>query len=153
MLHGLAESLSILHAHSCNVHLTHASTADSCCSAEIGNCIIFGTATVCHKRIRQTHVVWMNLKAENTHLIRKGKYHCTADLLFDRLGFGQTSKSVYSFIQQNSWIQTSQTGSQPYNEISPYEVSECSLLKACFKGEQSFLALIVFPRPEPILVS
>ena len=34
---------------------------------------------------------------ENTHLLRKGKYHCTADLLFDQLGFGQTSKSVYSF--------------------------------------------------------
>ena len=35
--------------------------------------------------------------AENTHLLRKGKYHCMADLLFDQLGFGQTSKSVYSF--------------------------------------------------------
>ena len=34
---------------------------------------------------------------ENTHLLRKGKYHCMAGLLFDRLGFGQTSKSVYSF--------------------------------------------------------
>ena len=35
--------------------------------------------------------------AENTHLLRKGKYNCTADLLFDGLGFGQTNKSVYSF--------------------------------------------------------
>ena len=26
-------------------------------------------------------------KAENTHLLRKGKYHCTADLLFDWFGF------------------------------------------------------------------
>ena len=34
---------------------------------------------------------------ENTHLLCKGKYHCTADLVLDRLGFGQTSKSVYSF--------------------------------------------------------
>ena len=24
--------------------------------------------------------------AENTHLLHKGKYHCTADLLFDWLG-------------------------------------------------------------------
>ena len=37
------------------------------------------------------------LHSENTQLLCKGKYHCTADLLFDRLGFGQTSKSVYSF--------------------------------------------------------
>ena len=29
--------------------------------------------------------------------LRKGKYHCMADLLFDQSGFGQTSKSVYSF--------------------------------------------------------
>ena len=36
-------------------------------------------------------------KAENTHLLCKGKYHCRADLQFDQLGFGQTSKSVYSF--------------------------------------------------------
>ena len=35
--------------------------------------------------------------AENTHLLRKEKYHWTADLLFDQLGFGQTSKPVYSF--------------------------------------------------------
>ena len=26
-------------------------------------------------------------KAENTHLLRKGKYHCMADLLFDWFGF------------------------------------------------------------------
>ena len=32
-------------------------------------------------------------------------------------------------MQQNSWIQTSQTGSQPYSDTSPYEVSECSLAK------------------------
>ena len=51
--------------------------------------------------------------SENTHLLRKGKYHCTADLLFDRLGIGQTCKSVYSF---NSTKQ-----------LNPYEVSECSL--------------------------
>ena len=25
--------------------------------------------------------------AENTHLLCKGKYHCTADLLFDWFGF------------------------------------------------------------------
>ena len=30
----------------------------------------------------------------NTHLLCKGKYHCTADLLFDWFGFLQTSKCV-----------------------------------------------------------
>ena len=43
--------------------------------------------------------LWL-VGSENTHLFRKGKYHCTADLLFERLGFGQTSKSVS--IQQNN---------------------------------------------------
>ena len=33
-------------------------------------------------------------EAENTHLLREGKYHCTADLIFDWFGFGRTSKSV-----------------------------------------------------------
>ena len=37
------------------------------------------------------------LLTENTQLLCKGKYHYTADLLYDRLGFGQTSKSVYIF--------------------------------------------------------
>ena len=45
----------------------------------------------------QCSLIKSKLDPENTHLLRKGKYHCTADLLFDRLGFGQTSKSVYSF--------------------------------------------------------
>ena len=27
------------------------------------------------------------ISPENTHLLRKGKYHCTADLLFDWFGF------------------------------------------------------------------
>ena len=89
--------------------------------------------------------------SENTHLLCKGKYHCTADLLFDRLGFGQRSKSVYSF---NSTKQLNPNQSNRRSAIQwyfPYEVSECSLLNqnACqvgnifenlcdpfFKGEQ-----------------
>ena len=31
-----------------------------------------------------THV---RMQPENTHLLCKGKYHCTADLLFDWFGF------------------------------------------------------------------
>ena len=38
-----------------------------------------------------------SIKSEITHLLRKGKFHCMVDLLFDWLGFGQTSKSVFSF--------------------------------------------------------
>ena len=34
---------------------------------------------------------------ENSNLLCKGKYHCTADLLLDWFGFEQTSKSVDSF--------------------------------------------------------
>ena len=30
----------------------------------------------------------------DTHLLHKGKYQCTVELLFDWFGFGQTSKSV-----------------------------------------------------------
>ena len=33
-------------------------------------------------------------EAGNTHLLRKGKNHCTVDLLFDWFGFNQTSKYV-----------------------------------------------------------
>ena len=32
--------------------------------------------------------------SENTHLLCKGRYQCTADLLVDRFGFGQIRKSV-----------------------------------------------------------
>ena len=66
---------------------------------------------------------------ENTHLLRKGKYHCTADLLFDRLGFGQTSKSVYSFnsTKRLNPNQSNRRWAIQYIDISPYEVSECSL--------------------------
>ena len=69
------------------------------------------------------------VKPESTHLLRKGKYHCTADLLFVPLDLDKQANLFIVSIQQNSWIQTSQIGGQPYNDISPYEVSECSLVK------------------------
>ena len=34
----------------------------------------------------------LNEPTENTHLLRKGKYHCTADLLFDWFGFSKLIK-------------------------------------------------------------
>ena len=63
---------------------------------------------------------------ENTHLLWKGKYHCLADLLFDRLGFGQTSKSVYSF---NSTKQLNPNQSNRRSAVQWYFPlwSECSL--------------------------
>ena len=33
------------------------------------------------------------------------------------------------WIQQSSWIQTNQTGSQPYTDTSPYKVSQCFLVE------------------------
>ena len=36
----------------------------------------------------------LQVKAENTHLLRKGKYHCTPDLQFDCFGLDQTNKYV-----------------------------------------------------------
>ena len=41
-----------------------------------------------------------NYWSENSHLLHKGKYHCTmADLLFDRFGFNLTSKYVSNSTQ------------------------------------------------------
>ena len=54
-----------------------------------------------------------------------GKYHCTADLLFDRFGFNQTSKSA-----SNSTATESKQIKQEVrltSDNSPYEVSEYSL--------------------------
>ena len=34
------------------------------------------------------------MKEKSTHLFHMGKFHCTADLIFDWFGFSQTSKSV-----------------------------------------------------------
>ena len=48
----------------------------------------------CH---RVNHRYLMKTKSENTQLLCKGKYHCSADLLLDWFGFGLTSKSVESF--------------------------------------------------------
>ena len=36
------------------------------------------------------------VESENTHFLRKGKYHCAAKLLFDWFRFNQTSKYVFN---------------------------------------------------------
>ena len=38
---------------------------------------------------------------ENTHLLRKGKYHCMTDLLFDWFGFDRTCKCLSNSTQPN----------------------------------------------------
>ena len=44
------------------VHLKHASGVDSCIYTEIENVLIFRTTTVCHRNMRQMHIVWMTLR-------------------------------------------------------------------------------------------
>ena len=39
---------------------------------------------------------------ENTHLLCKGKFHCTADLLFEWFGFARTSKSVVNKVSNGA---------------------------------------------------
>ena len=66
---------------------------------------------------------------ENTHLLCKGKYNCPADLLF--AGFGDSAVLLnwnYKQICLLGQILTGQTGGQPYSDISPYKVIECSLV-------------------------
>ena len=67
--------------------------------------------------------------AENTYLLRKGKYHCTTDLLFDWLGF-----SCFAYVELDRdlqvWLNPNQSNSEPFSDTSPYKVSECSLVTA-----------------------
>ena len=49
---------------------------------------------------------------------RKEESFSDYTVLYDKI-------QIYKF----GWIQTSQTGGQVYSDISPYKVSECSLLQ------------------------
>ena len=44
------------------------------------------------KQVQTTQVLTMGSTGEATD--QRGKFHCTADLLFDWFGFDQTSKAV-----------------------------------------------------------
>ncbi len=46
---------------------------------------------------------------------KKGKYHCTIDLLFDWFGISCMTTDNFCFYFQNRLIQTSQTGGQQYS--------------------------------------
>ena len=67
--------------------------------------------------------LWALVDPENTHLLRKGKYHCTADLLFDWFGF-----SCFVELKLQTDLLVWPNPNRPYSDISPYEVSECSLV-------------------------
>ena len=41
-------------------------------------------------------MIALEVLLENTHLLCKGKYNCTADLLFDSFGFKQSSEFVFN---------------------------------------------------------
>jgi hypothetical protein len=51
-----------------------------------------------------------------------GKYHCTADLLFDWVGIGCMTPNNFCFYMQNRPIQTSQIGGQWYSDTSPFSI-------------------------------
>jgi hypothetical protein len=53
---------------------------------------------------------------------KKGKYHCTVDLLFDWFGISCMTADNFCFYLQNRLIQTGQTGGQLYNDTSPFSV-------------------------------
>ena len=57
------------------------------------------------------------LKAGNT---KRGKYHCTIDLLFVWFGISCMTRDNFCFYLQNRLIQTSQTGGQWYSDTSPF---------------------------------
>ena len=66
------------------------------------------------------HEKFSILRPENTHLLHKGKYLCTADILFDWLGFSCFGIPNLIEICKFGWIQTSQIGGHPYGYTSPY---------------------------------
>jgi hypothetical protein len=51
---------------------------------------------------------------------KRGKYHCTVDLLFDWFGISCMTTDYFSFYLQNRLIQTGKTGGQWYSDTSPF---------------------------------
>ncbi len=54
--------------------------------------------------------------------ILKGKYHCTADLLFDWFGISCMTTDNFCFYLQNRQILTGQTGGQQYSDTFPFSI-------------------------------
>jgi hypothetical protein len=53
---------------------------------------------------------------------KRGKYHCTIDLLFDWFGISCMTTDNFCFYLQNSLIQTGQTLGQWYSDTSPFSI-------------------------------
>ncbi len=71
----------------------------------------------------ENKVLWTDPQVVfTTREYKRGKYHCTIDLLFDwfrLVCFANKNKNCQS---SYSWFQTSQTGGQWYSDISPFSV-------------------------------
>ncbi len=63
---------------------------------------------------------------------KKGKYHCTVDLLFDLFGISCMTTDNFCFYLQNRLIQTSQTGGQQYIDTFPFSIHWNNLLHSGF---------------------
>jgi hypothetical protein len=53
---------------------------------------------------------------------KRGKYHCTIDLLFDWFGISCMTTANFCFHLQNRLIQTSQTGGQQYSDTFSFSI-------------------------------
>jgi hypothetical protein len=53
---------------------------------------------------------------------KRGKYHCSVDLLFDWIGISSLTTDIFCFYLQNRRIQNSQTGGQLYSDTSPFSI-------------------------------
>jgi len=53
---------------------------------------------------------------------KRGKYHCTVDLLFYWFGIICMTTDNFCFYMQNRVIQTSQTGGQQYSDTYPFSI-------------------------------
>jgi len=61
--------------------------------------------------IRQPNIRW-------SREYKRGKYHCTIDLLFDWFGISCMTTDNFCFYLQNRLFQTSRTGGQQYSDSS-----------------------------------
>ena len=77
----------------------------------------FSKDTCRHVVFKAKQNTWVT--PENTHLLCKGKYHCTADLLIICLLSVALLMLNYQHVDSFVQIQTSQTGGQPYSDTSP----------------------------------
>ena len=78
------------------------------------------------------------IRAENTNLFHKGKYHCTADFLFYWFGLDQIYLLIHH--KQSIWIQTSKS------RVSHSSVGSWSpsILPPGFKYQANHLCFIVY---------